>query len=457
METSKRVAGSYKDPSGFVFLANNVICRQVNQRYAATYEHLMSSGLYTALTAAHRLVPHSELNENLTNTPNWYKTLLPDPIHFITYAYEWSGAQLRDAGILTLRIMRTAMEHGMILKDATPYNVQFQNGRPVFIDTLSFEMYDESKPWIAYRQFCETFLFPLLLERYTKVSSHHWLRMHPDGISAADTANLLPFKSKLNAGVWLHVFLQRSVAQKNDSDKSKAKPFSRQKLLNLLQHLENILLKSGKSATGTTWGNYYEETIIGQAYLQAKEKIFRQMLQSTEALTALDLGANNGHFSRILAEGNRQVIAADFDEACIHHLYSYTRKEKIKNILPLIQDIVHPSSSIGFNNTERPAFHQRIRTELVAALALIHHLAIGKNIPLPDIAAYLHGIAPQLIIEFPEKNDEKVQLLLSNREDIFPDYSEAGFEAAFEPYFDTITKVRIPDTSRILYFMNRKN
>lgn len=456
METSKRVAGSYKDPSGFVFMAGNRICRQVNQVYAPRYDHLMGSGLYDALTSKQWLVPHSELNENLTHTENWYKTLLPAPIHFISYCYEWTGSQLRDAGILTLLIMRKAMEYGMILKDATPFNIQFQNGRPVLIDTLSFEMYEESKPWIAYRQFCECFLYPLLLEKYTGISSHHWLTMHPDGIPATTTAALLPFKSRFNAGVSLHVFLPASIARKKNTGTSKPAGFSRQKMLNLLQHLESILRKTGEKGSGTTWSNYYHETILGQEYLKAKEAIFRKMIAGTEATTVLDLGANNGYFSRILAEGNRQVIASDFDHMCIHHLHAQTKKEKIRNILPLVLDISNPSAASGFNNTERPAFHQRIRTELVTALALVHHLAISKNIPLPQLAEYFYGIAPQLIIEFPEKEDEKVQLLLSNREDIFPHYNEAGFEAAFGEYFLITQKTRIPGTRRTLYFMNRK-
>jgi ribosomal protein L11 methylase PrmA len=456
METSERIAGSYKDPSGFVFMANNIICRQVNQVYATRYDHLMQSGLYEALTAKQWLVPHTELNENLTHTGEWYKTLRPEPIHFISYGYEWTGSQLRDAGILTLLIMRISMEHGMILKDATPYNVQFHSGRPLFIDTLSFDWYDEAKPWIAYRQFCETFLFPLLLEKYTGIPSHHWLTMHPDGVPAGTAASLLPFKSRFNAGVYLHVFLPASVSRKGKAH-SKPVSFSKQKMLNLLQHLESMLRTTGDLKAGTTWSNYYDETILGQDYLQTKENIFRNMLAATEAGTALDLGANNGYFSRILAEGNRQVIATDFDFMCIHHLHAQTKKEKIRNILPLILDIANPSAGSGFNNTERPAFHQRIRTELVTALALIHHLAISKNIPLPQLAAYFNGIAPQLIIEFPSKEDEKVKLLLSNREDIFSDYTEAGFEAAFMPYFDIREKSRIPGTHRILYLMNRKH
>ncbi len=454
-ETSERIAGSYKDPGGFVFMAGQLIFRQVNQVYATRYDHLMQSGLYEALTAKHWLVPHAEINENLTHTSEWYKTLRPEPIHFISYPYEWTGSQLRDAGILTLLIMRKAMEHGMILKDATPYNVQFHSGRPLFIDTLSFEWYDESKPWIAYRQFCENFLFPLLLEKYTGIPVHHWLTMHPDGIPATTAASLLPFRSRFNAGVYLHVFLPESVARKRKSS-SKEIGFSKNKMLNLLQHLESMLRKTGRLEAGSTWSNYYDETILGQEYLKAKENIFRQLLSSTEADTALDLGANNGYFSRILAEGNRQVIATDFDHMCISHLHAQTKKEKIRNILPLVLDIANPSAAGGFNNTERPAFHQRIKTDLVTALALVHHLAISKNIPLPRLAAYFNDIAAELIIEFPSKEDEKVQLLLANREDIFDDYTESGFEKAFEMYFDIKQKVKIPGALRTLYFMKRK-
>lgn len=455
METSKQVAASYKDPSGFVFLANNIIYRQVNTVYASRYEHLMQSGLYEALTTKHWLIPHTELNENLTQSGNWYKTLRPEPIHFISYACEWSGAQLRDAGILTLLIMRKAMEQGMSLKDATPYNVQFHAGRPVFIDTLSFDFYDDSKPWIAYRQFCESFLYPLLLERYTGTPVHHWLTMYPDGIPATVIARLLPFKSRFNAGVALHVFLPASVAKKNKHT-GKTAAFSKQKMANLLQHLESMLRKTGKRTDQTTWSNYYDETILGQEYLQAKEVIFRKMLQASDAGTALDLGANNGYFSRILAAESRQVIATDFDEQCITDLYAQTKKDKIRNILPLLLDIAHPSPASGFRNTERPAFFQRIRAELVTALALIHHLAISKNIPLPLLAAWFSEIAPQLIIEFPDKQDEKVQLLLANREDIFDNYTEAGFEAAFNQYFEIRQKERIPGTTRVLYLMTRK-
>ena len=197
---------SFKDPSGFVFQANDINYRQVNKMYAENYELLFSSGLYKNLTEKKLLIPHKEVSENITQSPDWYKTLLPQQINFISYAYEWSFDQLKDAALLTLKVLKIAVEHGMILKDATPFNIQFNEGRAVFIDTLSFEKYDTTKPWIAYRQFCECFLFPLYLEHYLKSDVQKILSTYLDGIPVDITAKLLPMKSSLNMGVWLHVF-----------------------------------------------------------------------------------------------------------------------------------------------------------------------------------------------------------------------------------------------------------
>ncbi|HYC28343.1 MAG TPA: hypothetical protein VEB42_05990, partial [Chitinophagaceae bacterium] len=145
---------SFRDPSGFVFRTNGQVYRQVNQQYAATYDRFMQSGLYEKLTASKKLLPHTEIAENITGTDNWYKTLLPEQVRFISYPYEWCFDELKDAALLVLDIMKESIAHGFILKDATPFNVQFYNGKPVWIDTLSFDIYEPSKPWVAYRQFC---------------------------------------------------------------------------------------------------------------------------------------------------------------------------------------------------------------------------------------------------------------------------------------------------------------
>ena len=450
-----RHPASFKDPSGFIFQAEDVIYRQVNKSHAAAYDKLISSGLYQQLASRKQLISHQEIPDNITQSPEWYKTLRPAAVPFISYPYEWSFDQLRDAALLTLHIQQTALNHGMTLKDATPFNIQFIEGRPVFIDTLSFDIYDHTKPWVAYRQFCQCFLFPLYLEHYLKKDVQKILSVYIEGIPVDVTARLLPWKSNLNLGVWLHVYLQNTV-QRNRKEGGNTVQFQKKKLLDLISHLESILQRFPEERTyKTTWNNYYEGTILSQEYLQQKEKIVRQYCEARTIHRALDIGANDGYFSKILAASGVQVIATDIDGQCINRLYHEVRKKNIPNILPLVLDVSNPSPAIGFYNKERAAFFDRIQTDLVLALALVHHLVIGKNIPLQMLAAWLNDIAPRLIIEFVPKEDEKVKQMLSSRNDVFDTYDQQHFELYFSAYFHILAKEKIGNTHRILYHMQR--
>lgn len=447
---------SFKDPSGFVFHATGILYRQVNRSYGTNWDLLMSSGLYQELVKKKQLIPHQEIDANLTGTAEWYKTLQPQPIPYISYPYEWCFEQLRDAALLTLSIQQTALKYGMSLKDATPFNIQFVQGKPIFIDTLSFDVYNPEQPWVAYRQFCQCFLFPLYLEHYLKKDVQKILSCYIDGIPVDVTARLLPWKSNLSLGVWLHVYLQNTV-QRSKKDGGNTVQFQKKKLLDLISHLEGILQKFPAERTyKTTWNNYYDDTIMSQEYLQEKEKTFRQFCEGLSIKTALDLGANDGHFSKILAARGIQIVSTDVDGQCINRLYHEVKKQDTPNILPLILDISNPSPAIGFHNKERASFHQRIQTDLVLALALVHHLVIGKNIPLHLLADYFNDIAPRLIIEFVPKQDPKVQQMLKSRLDVFEDYTEEHFIACFSKYFNTIAAVKIAGTHRILYHLERK-
>ena len=453
MTNYTRHPASYRDPAGFVWIMNGQVYRQVNQSYASDYDLFASSGLYQELVNKKQLIAHSEINENLTGTKEWYKTLLPQTINFISYPYEWSFAQLKDAALLTLAITKSSIERGMILKDATPYNIQFIEGKPVLIDTLSFTKYDPTKPWIAYRQFCETFLYPLFLEKYNKLIVHQTFSAWPDGIPANETATIFPSRARFNPAAWLHIYLQTMVGKNKNQNKTDS-GFDKGKMLNLLQHLESTIkgLKAPASRK-TVWSNYYDETILGKDYLKAKEQLFSEYSADWTGKKVLDLGANDGYFSRILAENAAMVVSADSDDRCIQSLY----QARNKKILPLILDISNPSPAAGFFNKERKAFHDRINVDAVAALALIHHLAIGRNIPLDMLADYFNKIAPDLIIEFVPKDDPKVQELLKNREDIFNNYTAEFFEKEFSLYFEITKTATIPGTSRRLYRMKRKN
>jgi SAM-dependent methyltransferase len=444
---------SFRDPAGFVFTANGILYRQVNRSYARQYETLMNSGLYDHLTNKALLLPHTQLPDNLIASPDHHLTLLPKQLPHITYASEWCPEQLKDAALLTLRIQQLAMDHGMTLKDATPFNVQFENGRAIFIDTLSFDLYDPAKPWIAYRQFCECFLFPLYLHRYAETGTASIAAAWPEGIPASLTARLLPLKSRWNSGAWLHVFLQARISSRQPGPAEQSLRFSNTKLTRLIEHLQSIITRLDTSPKNSSvWSNYYTETILGETYLAAKVQLFRQYLEKIRFKDALDLGCNDGRFSKILAETGVSITAIDSDWSCVNKLYG----EHPANILPLCIDLANPTPASGFQNAEHASFTDRATSDLVAALALVHHLALRNNISLPLIADYFSRLTTKyLLIEFIPLSDEKAKELTARKETPTVGYDPEHFESAFSRHFRIDRKDQIPTTDRLLYLLQK--
>lgn len=452
-----RNPSSYRDPSGFVFTLDKVLYRQVNKVFAADYDHFISSGLYRTLVDQRLLIPHETIPGNLTGDPDWHATLKPDIIPFISYPWEWSFDMLKDAALLTLRIMKEAMVCGFILKDATPFNVQWYKGQMVFIDTLSFERYNDEEPWIAYRQFCEQFLGPLLLMHYKKLPLQQLQLAWPDGIPLRIVAKLLPGRSRLSLYTYLHIHLNAKMSKVGLSEKDKNVRFSRQKLMNLVNSLEALVRKCSLPAQKSSWSEYYDEAARRDNYLDEKKKIIREcVLAMPDVQTAADLGANDGEFAKLLAGLNIHTFAADLDPYCINNLYHFIKKNGIKNIQPLIADLAQPSPATGVNNEERASLLSRIHADLVMALALIHHLAIGRNLPLRMIAdLFARTCNKYLLVEFVPKTDEKVQLMLSGKKDIYDHYTETEFATAFQRYFRVERKQVIGGSERVLYLLGK--
>ena len=453
MPTYQQHPSSFRDPSGFVFEADGKLYRQINTIYAQDYELLMRSGLYNLLKEKQWLIPHAEVEPGISPSKESYKTILPQFIPFLSYPYEWCFEQLQDAALLTLDILKASVEQDIVLKDATPYNIQFLNTRPVLIDTLSFEKYNESKPWIAYRQFCEMFLFPLIVSHYSGIEVNRLFVAYPEGIPAPVTAHLLPNKAKFNLGNWLYVFLPASI---KGSGKQNKVTFSKPKLMRIVEDLQGRIAATTPSRKKpSAWKNYYEETILSDEYLAEKQVIIKGMIEQSRATSAIDMGCNRGVFSRLLSKDINHVVAIDSDHDSISSLYRSAKQEGIQ-LLPLCVDLTNPIGEGGFGNKERKSFTCRLKFELVLALALMHHLCIGKNIPFRMLAEYFASICKTLIIEFVPKSDEKVQQLLQNREDIFDDYSEQEFENSFELHFQIETRTKILNSQRIVYLMKRK-
>ena len=446
---------SYRDNSGFVFTQNGQVYRYIHPAYESHYTQFMQGGLYDELVKKSALIPHAEIADTSAFNFTEGRILLPEQIPFISYPYEWSFDMWKDAALLTLQIATASLQKEMILKDATPFNIQFYKGKPVFIDTLSFENYEPGKPWAAYRQFCECFLAPLLLMHYCHPDIGKFFTVYPNGIPMEVLVTLLPKKARWNVNTQLHVYLQAKFAGKQNKKPSGENNFTKQKLQLLLKGLESFVQKLSPKKVKTTWDDYYTDTILGDNYLQAKTALVKSFISIIEFKNVIDLGANDGHFS-LLFDDTKNVIATDFDANCINELYLKNKKAKRSNILPLVNNITTPSPSIGWNNTERDSITARLKTDLVMALALVHHLAIANNVPLPLIADWLSNMAPYLIIEFVPKEDEKVKLLLQHRKDIFDGYNIENFKTIFANKYQIIKEEKVGNTQRVLFLMKLK-
>lgn len=444
---------SFRDNDGFVFTDNHTLYRQINKSYAEHYAWLMQSGLYHKLIEKKWLIPHEETNI-LYDVQKHFKTIQPHIVSPITYCYEWSFTMLKDAALCTLKIALQSLAYNMTLKDATPYNIQFHEGKPIFIDTLSFEKFD-AKPWIAYRQFCETFLAPLLLMQHVDIRLTGIAKHFINGIPLSIAAKLLPISTWFHVTSLLHVHLPARSAN-HSGKQNQNKKFSIKDHEHIIRNLYNAIEKLEPNNQKTTWDDYYEKTIIGNTYLEAKKHAVDELLSKVAFNSIIDFGANTGEFSLSNTLRDKKVIACDFDENCIDFLYKKTKLEKRKNILPLCVDISNPSPALGFNNNERTEFHQRIVADMSLALAIIHHLCIGKNASLEMVRDYFMHFSPYLLIEWVDKQDEKVQQLLQNREDIFDDYSQDNFEKIFSEKYEIIKTEKLANYCRTLYLMKLK-
>lgn len=456
---SEKISSSFRDPSGFLFKADGEIYRQVNKGFKDNFDLLVGSGLHKRLVEEKLLISHKEASTDLAQSNNAYKILKPEKIPFISYPYEWSFSMLKDAAFLTLQIQKIALEHDMSLRDASAYNIQFLGGKPIHIDTLSFEKFREN-PWVAYKQFCSHFLAPLALMSYVGINLGKLLQTYIDGVPLELAAKLLPVRTKLKPGLLIHIHLH-AISQKRYAGKGvkkeAVKSFSKRSMLALIDSLEGAVKGLRWEPKGTEWVDYYEGNLnYLPTSLRHKANLVEEFLDFLKPKAVWDLGANTGLFSRIARDKGIFTVSSDIDPAAVEINYRTVKERNEKNILPLLIDLTNPSPAIGWENTERDSFLSRGPVDTVLALALVHHLAISNNLPITSLAQFFASICNSLIIEFTPKEDSQVQKLLASREDIFPDYTKEHFEKEFGALFDIKKAENIKNSKRTLYLMARK-
>jgi hypothetical protein len=455
-----RLPGSFRDPSGHLFLREGELYRQVNPVFREHYELMMSSGFYDAAVGRGILIRHEEVDLP-EGDGGAYKIIKPIQLEFISHPYEWSFSQLKDAALLTLQLQKLALEFGLSLKDASAYNVQFHEGAPIFIDSLSFERHPEGRPWVAYQQFCKHFLAPLALMSYCHVELSKLLRVYIDGIPLDVASAALPLRTRFRPSLYLHIHLHSRLQQKHSdkaeaAEKARTKKMSRTGLLGIVEALESAVRSLTWTPEGTEWGSYYEDTNYSADAQEEKLHLLKEHLDLSKPKTVWDLGANTGRFSRIASERGIRTVAFDVDPAAVEKNYLEVREQGESFLLPLVMDLTNPSPDLGWSCEERSSLQRRGPADLALALALVHHLAISNNVPLAHVASFFAGICHSLIIEFVPKSDSQVKRLLTTREDIFPDYTKSGFEEAFSGLFEIRRAAAIEGSERILYLMDRR-
>lgn len=457
-----REKASFRDPGGFLFERDGVLYRQVNLSCRAEYDQLMNSGLYAELISAGLLIPHEESGALPLDPDLCYKVIRPERVDFISYPYEWCFDQLKDAALTTLEIQTRAMKHGMSLKDSSAYNIQFHRGRPILIDTLSFETADMTRPWVAYRQFCQHFLAPLALMRHSDIRLGQLLRIHIDGLPLDLASRLLPTRTRFSFSLLSHLHLHARSQQKHADSagtgnarllERRISPLGFKGLINSLVRTTRALQSPGAK---TEWGDYYTDTNYSLQASDEKAAIIGRWLDQTVPQKLWDLGANTGRYTRLASDRGIPSLAFDIDPNAVGHNYRQMKRKQEQNILPLLLDLTNPSPALGWANSERSDLQGRGSADMLMALALVHHLAISNNVPLPMIADYFSTLCRKLIIEFVPKEDSQVRRLLASRKDIFVDYHQQGFEKAFGEQFLLLEKRKVADSLRTLYLFEKR-
>ena len=379
-------------------------------------------------------------------------------IPFVSYPYEWSFEMLRDAALLHLEILLAALGEDVTMKDGYAFNVQWRGRRPVFIDIGSFELLRVDGPWIGYRQFCQTFLYPLMLEAHLGVPFQRYLLGHLDGLEPTEMRRILSGRKRFKKGVFRHVYLH-SVAESRVTkggtalkDEMGKAGFGKELTVATVKKLHKLVgtLRSKRSESG--WKRYRETCSYSDADRAAKDAFVAAAVEGASPALSWDLGCNDGAYSRMIAKTGGTVVAVDSDDVTVDALYQSLRADGPDNILPLVMDLVDPSPARGWRNEERRAFTDRARPDLVLALALVHHLAIAANVPLAEVVSWFRSLGATLVVEFVEPHDPMAAQLLGNKPaGLFAGYRIDVFEKLLEEQFTITRREALPGGSRTLY------
>ena len=462
MRAATRDPGSFRDPSGVVFESGGKVYRALSERGWATFLPVLESGILDSWASrgdcVSTVVVADDRFPDLPPLPFKPAMLLEHGrVAYVSYPYEWPFELLKRAALLHLNLQIEALNAGFCFSDSSAYNVQFQGPKPLLMDVLSVRPYREGDIWFGYRQFCEQFLNPLLLTAKCGVEFGPWYRGALHGIGIEDLARLLPLRSMFSFNILSHVLLHAKLTEnmRRRQSNSPAVPkrnLSRRALSSLLQSMARwIQSLNPSSSIRTFWEDYEKHNSYAPEQAEAKRAFIHRYVRDAHPTTLFDIGCNSGEYSEIaMAAGVESAVGFDFDQGALSAAVARASSKEL-DLLPLHLDVSNPSPNQGWGEVERKGFGVRCRAEGLLALALIHHIVIGNNVPIDQAVQFLVEIAPTGVIEFVPKADPMVVGMLSSREDIFDNYDLGTFRALLSERADIVAEAALSAQGRTLF------
>jgi hypothetical protein len=460
--TAAAEPGSFRDPDSRVFITDDGVYRALSDRGRLDWEALRESAAWEDLATAGKLIATEALEAAVAPSilaDGCSLVLRHERIPFVSYPYEWPFGMLKDAALLQLEVLERALADGLMVKDSSPYNVQWRGAAPVFADIGSFERLREREPWVGYRQFCKLFLYPLLLQAYRGVAFHPFLRGSLEGIEPETAAALLRGRDRLRRGVLTHVVLHARLDRRHAADagrdverRMRSAGFSTELVRANVRRLRETVERLRWNPGTTAWSGYRDANTYSEDDAAAKARFVTEAVARRRPGLVWDLGCNDGTYARLAAAHAGTVVAVDRDHASVERLYRVLRDAGDERILPLVGDVCDPSPDLGWANAERGSLLRRGRPDLTLCLALVHHIAISGNVPTAEIAKWLGGLGGRVVVEFPHRTDPMVQrLLASKRDGAHPDYDAERFAAALAAHMRITRRERLPGGTRTLF------
>lgn len=478
-QTSTVRSYSLRDPSGRLFELNSQIFRQIHSESKTSWETIKTSKTLKAFVDRGLFVRTWELNDQdlaslLSTFPSHFAKsegdfyLRHEKVPFISYPYEWAPEMLQEAGLLTLELATELSKENLGLKDATPFNLLFSGCRPIFVDLLSIEPRDpKDSLWIGLSQFAKTFTNPLLAYQQLGISLTKTFLLSREGLSATDIYSWTSWLKRLSPSFFFPVTIPAILENWIDRKLNNHPKTRRLMEPERAKYTLDFFLNSARKKLAKLKFIHRHQRTQFKAYMgaespysrdqfQAKERWVNTWLADFSQKTVLDVGCNDGHFSRLAADLGRQVVAIDSETELISKTWKLCRNNH-SSVLPLVINIANPSPASGWRNEEQRSFIDRAKGhfDCVLMLAVIHHLLTTESILLPHIMELANDLTTDhLILEWVETSDPMFQHLSKGRD--YSHLTSSYFEKECSRFFNILKRETLPGSTRVLYLLKKK-